>query len=436
MYKAVFLLSIVLIHTNAQAGLMQSWHDALANDPGYQSALAERDFGVEEFALARAQLLPQVSVTGSQGQGRTDIIQTSLSSFRKYDTETWAIQLRQTLFRARTLAGYGRGEALAKAAEARLVGARQSMAARLIETAGQLALANADIANAEIALATARQVLNVSIRQLRAGETTRREQIRARSRLAKAKQDLSAAFTVRAAAEANWRAMTGQVNSPHFHLPDDLSDRLSLSSDIPDNLIANALSNNPALAAARFEVEAAKYGLKQAQGDRLPSLELIASRSFSDSDTDNTIGSAFDTTRVFIQANIPLFTGGTLSAAIRQAQARLKGAQASLSDLIARASLVITRDIASLKQAQNEASRALADRETGLIEQRSAELGKLAGTATVIDIADAENLKAQAQRDLVQANASALVAWARVQDAIGQLDEDALVHVSHLAGWN
>lgn len=429
-------LCVALLCGNAQADLLQAWSDALTHDAGYQNALAERDFGTEEYNLALAQLLPQISVNATQGKARTDISQSSQSVFRKYDTESWAIQLRQSIFRARALAGYQRGEALAEAADARLIGARQSLLSRLLEAAAQLAIADANIAASTLSISTATQVLNVSARQLRAGEMTRRDQIRARSRLAQAKQDLSAARTEKAAASANWSAITGQATPPRFRLPDDLSLRLQLSDTDLDTLVAQALAHNPVLKAARSEVQAARHSVRQAQGDRLPTVDLVASRSFSDSDTDNTIGSAFDTTRIMLQASLPLFSGGSISAAVRQAQARLRGAQATLNDLTARAKLTLMRDTAGLVQAQSETERALADRETGLVEQRSAELGKLAGTATVVDIADAETLKARAQRDLVQANANALLAWARVHDALGQLDAQKLQVLNTTAGWD
>lgn len=429
------ILASLLFSGLAQADLLASWDDALVHDAGYQNALAERDYGNEEYNLALAQLLPQVSVNAAQGQARTDITQGPQSVFRKYDTESWAIQLRQSIFRARAIAGYQRGEALSVAADARLLGARQSLASRLLEAITQLALADANIKTSTLSISTASQVLNVSSRQMRAGEMTRRDQIRARSRLAQAKQDLSTARTAKAAAAANWSAITGQTTPPTFHLPDDLSIRLSLEDNDVDALVAQALNQNPVLRAARSELNAARYAVRQAQGDRLPTIDLVASRSFSDSDSDNTIGSAFDTTRVMIQASIPLFTGGSVSAAIRQSQARLRAAEATINDLTARAKLTLMRDTAGLIQAQSETERSLADRETGLVEQRSAELGKLAGTATVVDIADAENLKARAQRDLVQANANALMAWVRVHDALGLLDENQLKRVNTLAGW-
>jgi len=206
--RPLLFAALTAFITPTQAGLLAAWEDAQRNDPTYQMAIAQRDADIEDKNLALAQLLPQVSASAAQGQARSDIT-TNTSAFRKYNTESWALQLRQSLFRVRAIASYAQGKAVAKAADATLAAARQTLAIKLIEASAGLAQAAADLKAVETTIITARQIVTLSGRQLKAGEMTRADQAKASARLARALQEKSQTQTALAVAEATWQGMTG-----------------------------------------------------------------------------------------------------------------------------------------------------------------------------------------------------------------------------------
>ena len=95
-------LFLAISATPAHAMLFDAWSKALAHDPDYQNSVAEQDVTREDLALARSQLLPQLSAQGSKGKADAKITNIALggkSANRQYSTSLWSVQLRQPLIR-------------------------------------------------------------------------------------------------------------------------------------------------------------------------------------------------------------------------------------------------------------------------------------------------------------------------------------------------
>ena len=63
----------------------------------------------------------------------------------------------------------------------------------------------------------------------------------------------------------------------------------------------------------------------------MPTLDLVGVRSYSENDSNNTLGSQFDTTTVAVQFNLPLFAGGFVNASVRQSVNRVEAAREELN---------------------------------------------------------------------------------------------------------
>lgn len=410
--------------------LLAAWDYAQQQDASYLKALAERDAGAEDAIIGRAQLLPQISASGSLGRARTETERlTALgaqSSEERYDTEAWALQLRQAIFRPRAMIGYQQGKVAARLADAKWQSARQGLIRRLVEQAAAIAEAEARLRTAQLARATQRQLSVVASRQLQAGEATRSEEARARSALMAAVRDVDEQRVALAEARQGWLELVGHRPFP-FQIRPALIDLLTVPGDGDmETLMAVATRDNPALRAARHEIESARYDVRRAQGDRLPNIDLVASRTYNDSDTDNTIGSAFDTQRIVLQASIPLFTGGQISAVIRQSRAMERAAEFALKELLARARISLSRDIVRFEQARSALTAAESALEAANTEYRQAELGRIAGTSTLAELVRAERAQSEASRDQTIAVIALLRAWLSVQDVLGGLDARTL----------
>ncbi len=436
-YRLLPLICAVSV-TPAQAMLFDAWSKALSHDPDYQASLAEQDIAREDLALARSQLLPQLSAQGSRGKADAKITGTAPGGKavnRQYDTSIWSLQLRQPLIRPAAIYAYRSTASHVAASDALRQDARQSLLTNMIVTLGHLHFAAASLEASRIATNSAEQMLNLNQRQLRAGNGTRREIAEAQIDLARARQQIADAKLEQASQEAVWQQITGDSNAYLQPLPSSLAERLPTPEGDMSVLLALASEKQPALRAAREEREAARLDIRRAFSEHLPSLDLTASRSFSESNTENTIDNTFLTNRIDLQLTLPLFSGGATQARVRQSAAKLRQAEARLDGGLAKTRAQIARSLAglSLNREQAASSRAAAD--AAKINLRSAELGMVAGTATLADRVNAEAAQAIAERDQVRANIEALINWCQLQQALGQLDEDSLRTLMPLLGW-
>jgi len=414
-----------------QAGLLSAWEKAQANDPEFQIARADREIAEEDLPLARAALLPQLSAQGALGRAESDVSGQGLfgnptRSHSYYDTETWALQLRQPLFRSRALVGYRQGKLRSQSAEALWGEARQLLALRLLETLSRLAAARAELQYADAESGAAQRLLEQIERRLSAGEVTKSDLAKATLRQVRATERTSEALVGNAAAEAAWLQLTGDPQAPPVSLPADLADQLSLPAASLEELMALARERNLALRARLRERDIAREELRKTHAERLPTIDLLLSRSYVESEAESTIGNTYLTNRVAVQAALPLFSGGAISAAVRQADARLQRAEATIHAAEAQIRSLLARELASFQLARRLTLTAGSTDAAARLAQRSADLGRRGGTSTQADVNEAESALAGAERDLVHANALALISWARIHEALGALGDGAL----------
>lgn len=132
------------------------------------------------------------------------------------------------------------------------------------------------------------------------------------------------------------------------------------------------------------------------------------------------------------QLNVPLYAGGALDSRQREAVARRGEAEQQLAAARRDARLKVQEGylavttgvarVAALEQALLSARSAL----------QSTSLGRDVGTRTALDVLDAEQRVAAAERELVQARADYLLGRLRLAAAAGELSEESL---RALAPW-
>ncbi len=154
-----------------------------------------------------------------------------------------------------------------------------------------------------------------------------------------------------------------------------------------------AFQTNPALEAQRAQLGVAREQLKQAQGARAPSVELSASAGYESLDSNQPI--AFNLgdrpiSSAQVQATLPIYTGGRISAGIEQAKAGIVAADVQLDgagqDLILN---VVTSYVDVLRD--REAIRIRANSVALLEEQLRAATDRFdVGFATRTDVKQAE----------------------------------------------
>ena len=258
------------------------------------------------------------------------------------------------------------------------------------------------------------------------GDLTRTDVAQSESRLALSRGDLQNAEARLINSKESYVRLVG--SAPGTLEPPPPLPNLPISAD---SAVAIAVENNPGLAAAARERDAARFDTSVARASRLPSLSIVTTGGYT-----NFLGSfrasniplpqTQTTISAGAQVSLPLFQGGRPAAQIRQAQARESQAIENVT-LTERNIVAQTRSAFANYRASNEliaTSQTAIDASALSLEGVRAE--NTVGNRTILDILDAEQELLRAQSNLVAARRNAYVAGFTLLAAMGRADADDL----------
>lgn len=405
-------------------GLLPAYEAALANDPTYRAAVHENEAGQQFKVLGRAHLLPLVSANYSTSKNRADITTESVigdrTEHRNYTSQTGSIQLRQPLFHPEGTARYRQGIAQTSASDARFSVNRQDLIVRLVSL-----YVGAQYAQDQLALATAQrdayaeQQLSVK-RMFQSGEGTRTDVLETQAKFDLAQSQVIEANDSLVNANDALAAMVGQDISALEPLTDDFRVKAMQPASF-EEWKATALAQNPEIVAQRFAVEIAREEINKNQAGHSPRLDLVASASRNSSDTTNTFNQNAKILSIGVQLNIPLYAGGSVSAATLQAVSSHEKAQA---DLDAKTSQVLVELRKQYNLTQSSVSR-IAATATALSSARllidATQKSVKGGQRTNLDVLNAQQQMYEAKRDLALSRFNYLLGFLRLRYSAGTL---------------
>jgi outer membrane protein len=190
--------------------------------------------------------------------------------------------------------------------------------------------------------------------------------------------------------------------------------------------IAQAQKNNLTLVSAEAGLQAASENRKVAQSGNKPTVNLVASYTDTETDSDNNGDISSDDLVLSVQLNMPLYTGGYTSSNIDQAEADFRTAQNNLmfqkrtvTQLTSTAYLAIVSGISQV----NALEQALAS-STAALEATQA--GFDVGTRTSVEVLNSLRETYRSKRDYALARYSYLINTLKLKQAAGLLNDDDL----------
>lgn len=258
-----------------------------------------------------------------------------------------------------------------------------------------------------------RQELRAARDRFEVGEVTRTDVAQAEARLAAAQSGLATAQGDLAQAIEEFRASTGRPPGA-LQVPRNLP---RLSGDIEGSK-AIAVRNHPDMLRVRHRVAAADLTVSAAEAAKKPRVSLngrVGAGEEIDSSDFSRTGS------VGIQVSGPIYQGGLLSSATRQAMAQRDAARGELHDVRHTVAQNVGNAYAVLLSAR-------AGRRAGQEQVRAAEVAfrgvqeeaKL-GARTTLDVLDAEQELLDARTNLISADTDVTIAAYTVLASLGQL---------------
>lgn len=430
-------LTVIAPATHSMS-LEQALQAALRYDPAFQSANYEQAASSEARVIGRANLLPNVSANYSRNDVSADrTVRTAggpVNDKPNYLSEVASITLRQPLFNLEAYARYQQGDAQSNYGDAVLAAKTQDLYVRLFG-----AYADALLASDQIRLAVAQrdalrenEVTNQRLFERGAGTRTDVLETRARYELSEA--DLLEAENNLDIARRKLASITGPLTTALPRLTSDFK-VLAIAPENHEAWEKIALDQNPTLLAQRHQVIYAELDLKRAQSGHYPKLDLVASYTDSKADSLFTFNQESRLRSIGVQMALPLYSGGSVDAGVRQAVASVERTR---SDLAAK-----TEDVLQELRRQHRlftSSRARMDAllsaERSSLEVVEATRKSIAAGARVnLDLLNAEKQLYTTRRDLAQARYGHLVAYLRLRQAAGVLTgEDVIALDAYFRG--
>lgn len=415
--------------------LMGSYDQALRHDPSQRAAdaalSAGREKAVQGDSLLRPQLALSASLTRAEDRSSASLpapLGEALASDGSGTTRQAALQLTQPLYNAKDRAERRQLHQQTALAEISHRDAEQELLQRVGETYFGVLLAEEQlrVVRAEQAAVTLQRDRAQARFDVGRGRITDLQEAQARLDTVTARE-VSVQSTL-ALRRAQYEELTGApatglaALAPGFRpvasQPDDLAAWQGKGLDA--NTRVRVRQSELAIAAAEIE----KFRLASR-----PTLDLVARYTAQGQSGNLSPLSAPDgsrSTRVGLQLNVPLYTGGALNSKEREALAKQRQAEEQLAAARRDARLQVqdawlavrtgVSRIAALDQSTLSAQTAL----------EATTLGRDLGTRTELDVLDAQQRLFNAQLDLAQARNDYLLGRLRLSAAAGELREDEL----------
>jgi outer membrane protein len=404
-------------------GLLEIYALAVDEDPRTSIARHQVDVSRYQKNAARAELLPQASISMQFSDNEVDFLEERAGQADgSYDGERYAFQVRQMLFNWSTIANRARAAKVVDVREAELLDAMSQLSVDVAERYFGVLLADDNVrllqAESELVEGQTRQTEALYERKL----VSITDYLDTRARADQVRTDLIEAQNAADLAREELSLLTGQPVAALAPLRRDAS--LPELESTVEAWADRALAGNQALVSKQEAVLAARESVNQQGGRHLPTVDLVYSYQRSDVGFDNVISPKRDTDYVGINVNFELFSGGATSSRIREAWSNYYIARDE-EEAVRREVLRRVRGAwlnAQSSRKRIDAAALSVESANTAYEAMNKALGL--GAARSADVLNALHLKTRAERDYQQALYSYLFNWLSLQREGGVLDAD------------
>jgi len=419
--------------TAGAIGMLEAYEAALKNDPTYQAAIHENNAGQENRNLGRAGLLPNLAFSYNTSRNRSDVTTSTIrgedTTHPEYTSKSAVLQLRQTLFNLDVLARYRQGVAQSQYAGAVFSNKKQDLVLRLVG-----AYADAQFTEEQLALSIAqrdayREQQRVNERMFEKGESTKTDVLETQSKFDTSQAQVIEAQDNVTTARNNLAAILGSDVTELDPLVTDFRTRALFPSNF-DEWRTIALNNNPEIESLRYGVEAAAQEINKARAGHAPRVDLTASLSRTDSDTLNTLNQEQTNRAIGLQVNVPLYSGGYVNAASRQAVANHQRAKSELATKTNQVLVELRKQYSmNLSSVTRIDALVKAEKSAALLVDATRQSIK-GGVRINLDLLNAQQQLFGARRDLAQGRYNYVLSYLRLRGAAGTLGGDDLQEIA------
>ena len=420
-------------------GLMETLARGLDKDSKYRAAKAEFLANSEATAQARAAYLPTATYDFQRNNENQKIVSSTIDAYKavqgqtqRYPVMSHVLTITQPIIKAPAWVKMEQAKISVEQSRLALVAAEQELIVRV--AAGYLNLLasqdGVELARAERE-ATEKQAEQARVRLASGlGTVTQHHETEGRYALTQARE-VEAGNRLDDARSALKEIVGVDVRSLKPFVGD--IDPASPQPAQVDPWVSAALAQNLALQARSMATEIATLEVRRQQAGYLPSLNLVASHSYNDSQGSLFGGSSkIQNTEVGVRLSVPIFEGGMTTSLVREAVARQDKAREEQdqefrkTERLARSALL---GVQSSAQTLSALRKSLVAQESAL---QAKEEGMRTGLYSVVQVVDAYRLYFAAKRDYLQARYDYLLNRLKLKQAVSSLGRNDLEDLAEL----
>lgn len=375
--------------------LQQAYELALQHEPGWQAAQAQNRAAQELPVQARALLKPNIQFSASKSGVHSKDLNTN--DGQKYPKHAINLSLRQTLFRKPQLANLDQAAAQVRQADADLERTSRELLVKVASAYVEALYADQSLATLQTQLISHAGQLTAAQRSFNAGEGARTDIDEAQAR-----HDITQAQVLKARHQLAYarEQLAALIGQPVTELaPLSAKPWVRFEKTLADWL-AQAEQNSPELQTLRASIDAAVQEVEKTRGAHYPTFDLTATAGRSESDTLNTFGQRYQYAQVGFELVIPLYSGGGVESAVRQALAKLDAERSSFQQAKLGLELAVRKEYQNLIEGRASLAALEVARKSAEQMRLGVEKGIQAGTRTQINRLDAIKQEADVEREL------------------------------------
>jgi outer membrane protein len=409
--------------------LLDVYQLALQSAPQLKAAGYKSEVGSAESGQALGQMLPQVSGTANWSENK---LQQPGFILENYAGTRYFVSLTQTIMDFGKFWEWQRTKEQAKQYDADQVDAQQNLMLEVVkryfailDAQDQLHLLNYQ---RQITEGQLEQINKQFAKQL--AKITDVYETEAQLDLIKA-DEIEAESSLQTANEG-LRELTNIAAMPLQGLRENVEYK-ELEGKLED-WIDVAKSENPALASQRLAINVANYNVTVQKSKYLPTVDLQLYYYDTNTGYQSTRTNETKTQVAALNVTVPIFTGGTTTQRINEAQSTL-GIRREENEAKTRAITKETSEAYTLSNANVRRIHASQKALESTIKSRTAmQSGFKFGVNTMREVLDAQRAEYKAQRDLNKAKYNYIANRVRFLKAIGTLNEGNLLEVNQFLG--
>jgi len=427
-------LLVCLPLTAGATDLLEVYDLSLNNDPRLQAARYRYEAAKEAVPQARALLLPNISADAEYIETDQNIKSSDNAVYASgktdFPTNRYGLTLSAPLFRMADWQGLKQSHAEVALALAEYTAEEQELVLRVAESYLSVLAAEDDLRFAQSEQTAVERQRDLARTRRQSGLAARTDEFDANARYALVLADAVEAENQLDDARQVLLESTGMLITDLEPLLEDVPLERPDPLDV-DQWVALALGQSPRLLAREQSLQVAQHEVRRQTAGRYPTLSLLT--RFDDRDTQGSLfggGSDVETADVAIQLRVPIYTGGSTGAGVREASLNVN----RTVEEVKLERLTVARQARSAYLGVLSGISRIEALSESLLAQRSAldakQRGYTSGINTGLDVLDAERDLYLILRDHAQARYEYLIDTLRLKQAAGTLSIEDLTRIN------